>query len=69
MSWASAWVSMMQGHKVRRRCWGKAAYWKIAGNEVMMHSSDGTNLNFREVSDMAKFLGVTCCDDWEVVED
>ena len=69
MNWASAWVSMLQGFKVRRRCWGKTAYWKIAGGEVLMHGSNGEDLNFREVSNMANFLGVLCCDDWEVVRD
>ena len=34
-----------------------------------MHASDGTDLNFREVSNIAKFLGVLCCDDWEVAAD
>lgn len=69
MSWASAWVSMMQGHKVRRSCWHKGSYWKIAGSKVMLYTESGLGINIREVDNMAKFPGVLCCDDWEVVRE
>lgn len=67
MNWTTAWLNMMLGHKVRRTCWRKGSYWKIAGGEVIMHTADGADLNFRNTTNMAKFLGVTCCDDWETV--
>lgn len=69
MKWASAFISMSLGYKVRQRCWEKGAYWKMEGDEVLIHGSNGEDLNFREVTNMAKFLGVFCRNDWEVVQD
>ena len=69
MNWTTAWLSMMQGHKVKRHNW-KKAYWRINGKELIIHTEQGSDINFREVNDLGMMLNVTCCDDWEtVVED
>lgn len=67
MNWTSAWISMKEGLKVRRHHW--TGYWHIAGTELMIHTSSGTEINFREVRDFGMNLCQMCCDDWEVVED
>lgn len=68
MNWTSAWLSMAQGYKVKRHHW-KKAYWRIAARELMIHTEQGSDINFREVSDMGMFISLMCCDDWEVVEE
>lgn len=61
MNWTTAWLTMKQGHKVKRRGW-KDAYWHISGTELLIHKEDG-----EEVKDIGMMLNVTCCDDWEQV--
>lgn len=68
MNWTSAWVSMKQGHKVKRHHW-KKAYWRICGKELMIHTEQESDINFREVNNVGMMLNVMCCDDWEVVEE
>lgn len=67
MNWTSAWISMKQGLKVRRHHW--KGYWRIAGGELIIHTVQGNDINFREVSDFGMNLCQMCCDDWEVVEE
>lgn len=68
MNWTTAWLTMKQGHKVKRHHW-KNAYWRIGARELMIHTEQGSDINFREVSDMGMFISLMCCDDWEVVEE
>lgn len=68
MNWTTAWLTMKQGHKVKRHHW-KNAYWRIGAGELMIHTEQGSDINFREVSDMGMFISLMCCDDWEVVEE
>ena len=44
-------------------------YWRIAGGELIIHTAQGNDINFREVSDFGMNLCQMCCDDWEVVEE
>lgn len=67
MNWTSTWISMKQGLKVRRHHW--KGYWRIAGGELIIHTAQGNDINFREVSDFGMNLCQMCCDDWEVVEE
>ena len=66
MNWTTAWLTMKQGHKVKRRGW-KDAYWHISGTELLIHMKNGEEVNFRKVTDIGMMLSVTCCDDWEQV--
>lgn len=66
MNWTTAWLTMKQGHKVKRRGW-KDAYWHISGTELLIHKENGEEVNFRKVKDIGMMLNVTCCDDWEQV--
>lgn len=68
MNWTTAWLTMKQGYKVKRHHW-KNAYWHIAARELMIHTEQGSDINFREVSDMGMFISLMCCDDWELVEE
>lgn len=68
MNWTTAWISMKQGYKVKRKHWNKA-YWRISGKELIIHTEQGNDINFREVSDLGMNLCQMCCDDWEVVEE
>lgn len=68
MNWTTAWISMNQGYKVKRRGW-KDAYWYISGTELLIHMKNGEEVNLRKVKDIGMMLNVTCCDDWgQVVE-
>lgn len=70
MNWTTAWISMRQGHKVRRKCWKPAAYLEVVDDkEVYIHTPGGQVRNFRDVANMAIYLGITCCDDWEILEE
>lgn len=66
MNWTTAWLTMKQRHKVKRRGW-KDAYWHISGTELLIRKEDGEELNFRKVKDIGMVLNATCCDDWEQV--
>ena len=55
MNWTTAWLTMKQGHKVKRRGW-KNAYWHISGTELLIHKEDGEEANFRKVKDMGMML-------------
>lgn len=66
MNWTTAWLTMKQGHKVKRRVW-KDAYWHISGTELLIHTENGEEVNFRKVKDIGMMLNVTCCDDLEQV--
>lgn len=69
MNWMTAWYSMKQGLKVRRHHWKPPAYWEIRGTELLIHTKQGHEINFREVANMGLVVGSLACDDWEVVED
>ena len=68
MTWTTAWISMKQGHKVRRQHWAENSFMEIVGTEVIIHAPDGTSRNLQEVQDLAMYLCITCCDDWAIAE-
>lgn len=51
---------------MKRRGW-KDAYWHISGTELLIHTENGEEVNFRKVKDIGMMLNATCCDDWEQV--
>jgi hypothetical protein len=65
MSFATALLSMMRGHKVRRHHW--LGYWKLEGDQVMMHCYDGSVINLKDSTNMLYTLQNIACDDWEVI--
>ena len=67
MNFASAFISLQRGHKVRRKHW--TGYWYMEGNEVIMHTYDGKDINIRESEDIMYTLSNIACDDWEIADD
>ena len=48
MNWTTAWLTMKQGHKVKRRGW-KNAYWHISGTELLIHKENGEDVRDKKV--------------------
>lgn len=67
MNFASAFISMQRGHKVRRKHW--EGYWVIENGEIIMYCRDGRVINIRESDDMLYTVSNMACDDWEIVQD
>lgn len=67
MSFASAWISMQLGHRIRRKHW--SGYWELENGEVMIHCYDDRVLNLRESENMMYTLSACACDDWEIADD
>ena len=66
MNFASAFISLQRGHKIRRKHW--KGYWILENNEIMMHCYDGRILNIRESEDILYTLENIACDDWEIAD-
>ena len=67
MNFASAYISMTRGHRIRRKHW--SGYWEMKDNEVMLHCKDGEVINLRDTDDMSYTLSNIACDDWEIADD
>lgn len=67
MNFASAYISMIRGHRIRRKHW--SGYWEMKDNEVMFHCKDGKAINLRDTDDMSYTLSNIACDDWEIADD
>jgi hypothetical protein len=66
MNFASAFISMQRGHKVKRKHW--QGYWKIENGEILMHCRDGKVFNIRESDDILYTISNIACDDWEIAD-
>lgn len=67
MNFASAFISLQRGHKIRRKHW--TGYWVMEDGEVFMYTYDGRKLNVRESEDMMYTMSNMACDDWEIADD
>lgn len=67
MNFASAFISMQRGHKVKRKHWD--GYWAIENGEIIMHTRKGQIINIRDSEDMLYTVSNMACDDWEIVQD
>lgn len=67
MNFASAFISMQRGHKVKRKHWD--GYWVIENGEIIMHTRKGQIINIRDSEDMLYTVSNMTCDDWEIVQD
>ena len=66
MDFASAYISMKRGHKVKRKHW--EGYWIMENGEVIMHCRDGRVINVRDSDDMDYTISNMACDDWEIAD-
>lgn len=67
MDFASAFISLQRGHKIKRNHWG--GYWEIEGGEIMMHCRDGKVINIRESNDILYTVSNMACNDWKIIDD
>lgn len=67
MNFASAFISLQRGHKIRRKHW--TGYWVVEDRKVFMYTYDGRKLNVRESEDMMYTMSNMACDDWEIADD
>lgn len=66
MNFASALFSLQRGHKIKRKHWG--GYWFLKNKDIILHTYDGNEINFRDVKDLLYTLGNCACDDWEIAD-
>ena len=66
MNFASAFISLQRGHKIRRKHW--TGYWVMESGEIFMYTYDNKKLNIRESADMMYTISNMACDDWEVAD-
>lgn len=66
MNFASAFISLQRGHKIKRSHWG--GYWKLEDGKVMMHTWDGKVINLLDTKDVMYTLSNCACDDWEIAD-
>lgn len=67
MNFATAYISMQRGHKVKRKHW--KGYWIVEDGEIVMHCRDGRVINIRESEDMMYTISNMACNDWEIADD
>lgn len=66
MDFASAFISLQRGHKIRRKHW--TGYWVVEDGEVIMHTRDGRKISIRESEDMMYTISNMACNDWEIAD-
>lgn len=66
MNFASAFISLQRGHKIKRKHW--TGYWQLENNEIIMYTYDGRKINIRESKDMLYTISNMACDDWEIAD-
>lgn len=66
MNFASAFINLQRGHKIKRSNWG--GYWKLEDGKVMMHTWNGKVINILETNDVMYTLSNCACDDWEIAD-
>lgn len=67
MNFASAFISLQRGHKVKRHHW--SGFWKLEDGMVMMHTYDGRVIRLVDTEDVMYTLSNCACDDWEIADD
>lgn len=67
MNFASAFISLQRGHKIKRHHWG--GFWKLEDGMVMMHTYDGRVIRLVDTGDVMYALLNCACDDWEIDDD
>lgn len=67
MNFASAFISLQMGEKIRRSHWYN--YWKLKDNKVMIHKWNGEIINSLDTKDLLYILSNCACDDWEIRKD
>lgn len=66
MDFASAYISMSRGHRIKRNHW--SGYWALENNEVIMHTYDGKEINIKDSQDIMYTLSNCACNDWEIAD-
>ena len=66
MNFASAFISLQRGHKIRRKHW--KGYWILENNEIMMHCYDGRVINIKDTDDILYTISNMACNDWEIAD-
>ena len=66
MNFASAFISMQRGHKIKRKHW--QGYWIIENGEILMYCRDCKVINIRESTDILYTVSNMACNDWEIAD-
>lgn len=68
MKFASAFISLQRGHRIRRYHW--SGYWYLNNDkEVIIHTHDDRELNLRDTNDILYTISNMAYDDWEIADD
>ena len=67
MNFASAFISLQRGHKIRRHHW--SGFWKLEDDMVMMYTYTGDVIRLVDTKDVMYTLSNCACDDWELADD
>ena len=66
MNFASAFISLQRGHKIKRKHW--TGFWKLENDEIIMHTYDGKTINLRNSEDIMYTVSNMACNDWEIAD-
>lgn len=67
MNFASAFISLQRGHKIRRHHW--TGYWYLDDKkEIIMRTYDNRHINIRDSEDILYTVSNMACDDWEIAD-
>lgn len=66
MNFASAFISLQRGHKIKRKHW--TGYWVLEDNEIIMHTYNDKTINIRNSGDILYTVSNMACDDWEIAD-
>ena len=67
MNFASAFISLQRGHKIKRKHW--TGYWALENGEIIMHTYDHRTINIRESDDILYTVSNMACNDWVIADD
>lgn len=66
MNFASAFISLQRGHKIKRKHW--TGYWVLEGNEIIMHTYNDKTINICDSDDILYTVSNMACDNWKIAD-
>lgn len=69
MNFKKALEAMMAGAKVKLPTWGGYWYWDAEKKTIMLHLKDGSEMNIREMQDVAYTMSNIAHDDWMIADE
>lgn len=67
MNFASAFISLQRGHKIKRHHW--TGFWKLEDGMIMMHTYDNKIIRLVDTEDVMYTISNCACDDWEIADE